>query len=193
MCVSCFVWMGVREGGWTRPGPPLHWTGQRWHCSCEQLFNVCSAAICVNKDICLQLLMCVVWRILIGFSHSLYHPVITRQLLPLFGFSGVSVSDRYSHMSPVSAVNTTISYDKADHTLLYLNFKPVDYWLILDMSYILKGFFFQFLFILLEHPNCRICFRHPVTLPHSCREPSVCSSWLQDLILQTYCISYSKS
>lgn len=141
MCVSCFVWMGVREGGWTRPGPPLHWTGQRWHCSCEQLFNVCSAALCVNKDICLQLLMCVVWRILIGFSHSLYHPVITRQLLPLFGFSGVSVSDRYSHMSPVSGVDTTISYDQADHTLLYLNFKPVDYWLILDMSYILKGFF----------------------------------------------------
>lgn len=142
MCVSCFVWMGVREGGWTRPGPPLHWTGQRWHCSCEQLFNVCSAALCVNKDICLQLLMCVVWRILIGFSHSLYHPVITRQLLPLFGFSGVSVSDRYSHMSPVSGVDTTISYDKADHTLLYLNFKPVDWFWIWVTFW--RFFFFSF-------------------------------------------------
>lgn len=142
MCVSCFVWMGVREGGWTRPGPPLHWTGQRWHCSCEQLFNVCSAALCVNKDICLQLLMCVVWRILIGFSHSLYHPVITRQLLPLFGFSGVSVSDRYSHMSPVSGVDTTISYDKADHTLLYLNFKPVDWFWIWVTFW--RVFFFSF-------------------------------------------------
>lgn len=142
MCVSCFVWMGVREGGWTRPGPPLHWTGQRWHCSCEQLFNVCSAALCVNKDICLQLLMCVVWRILIGFSHSLYHPVITRQLLPLFGFSGVSVSDRYSHMSPVSGVDTTISYDQADHTLLYLNFKPVDWFWIWVTFW--RFFFFSF-------------------------------------------------
>lgn len=86
-------------------------------------------------------------------------------------------------------------------TLQYLMTKQIIHYctstlnLLIDFGYELhfEGFFFQFLFILLEHPNCRICFRHPVTLPHSCREPSVCSSWLQDLILQTYCISYSKS